>query len=165
MCVSSGWICCCLHYNYTTIGIRSVKRDSRARSRRNSLLSFWLWFSNSMLQKFAEVATQEAEWMMGKPQEVAAPGCWSAVEWYCIPQDCDTGSSKGYWRDATSDACKLQLEMLAEISKGSDDEKASFLTISLRGPALTVLILTFRSSNVATARAVPPFLTVHLWLW
>ncbi len=41
--------------------------------------------------------------------------------------------------DAPWDAYKLQFEMLAEINKWLDDEKASFLAISLRGPALTVL--------------------------
>lgn len=41
--------------------------------------------------------------------------------------------------DAPWDAYKLQFEMLAEINKWSDEEKASFLAISLRGPALTVL--------------------------
>ena len=37
------------------------------------------------------------------------------------------------------DAYKLQFEMLAEVNKWIDDEKATFLAISLRGPALTVL--------------------------
>ena len=41
--------------------------------------------------------------------------------------------------DTPWDAYKLQFEMLAEINKWSEDEKASFLAISLRGPALTVL--------------------------
>ena len=41
--------------------------------------------------------------------------------------------------DAPWDAYKLQFEMLAEVNMWSDGEKATFLAISLRGPALTVL--------------------------
>ena len=41
--------------------------------------------------------------------------------------------------EAPWDAYKLQFEMLAEINKWSDDEKATFLAVNLRGPALTVL--------------------------
>ena len=41
--------------------------------------------------------------------------------------------------DAPWDAYKLQFEMLAEVNKWTDGEKATFLAISLRGPALMVL--------------------------
>ena len=41
--------------------------------------------------------------------------------------------------DAPWDAYKLQFEMLAEINKWSDDERATVLAVNLRGPALTVL--------------------------
>ena len=42
--------------------------------------------------------------------------------------------------EAPWDAYKLQFEMLAEINKWSDGEKATFLAVNLRGPALTVLM-------------------------
>lgn len=41
--------------------------------------------------------------------------------------------------EAPWDAYKLQFEMLAEINRWSDGEKATFLAVNLRGPALTVL--------------------------
>ena len=97
--------------------------------------------------------------MSGSPLSVYAPEFVPSSDVAAGP--CAGAANKTH-NHLVGDAYKLQFEMLAEVIKWSDDEKAVFLGISLSGPALTILT-NLTPKRCHTYSALVAILDKQLW--